>query len=343
MLRLMPDPSLANRLLDAQVAWLVGRLTGPDLPELIAHDVDDLLAAGARLRLADLVDAEEIKALIRQLFEEVPPSVAASTLVEAAADVAHSGPTASFSMSDLIDREHVERLVDEAFGMTDLGAIVLDRLTESPLVAGLASRFVARIVNDVVQSNRALAEKIPGVGSLVSFGASAAGRVIGAADKQFEQVLGDTAGKGAVFVMRRLNKIVIETLKDPATRRAALEVFDLYADQPVTSLNQISSREDARRVAGLLQDIVITGARTDPVLAVADALVDRFFTIYGEHPPTELLDELGITRDNLVEHATALAPRLLAAAHESGELELLLRSRLEPFFGSPEVAAILGA
>lgn len=337
----MTAESVAARLLDAQVAWLLAQLTGPGLSELIAEDVDDLLAAGAGIPLASLVGAAEVKDVIRSVVEKVPPSTAASTLVGVAADIAYDGPSERFTLADLIDREHVAGLTEEVLGSVDLAERLLDSLTESPLVATLASRFVGRVVNDVVQMNQAMADKIPGVGSLVSFGTSAAGKVFGAADKQLQQMLGDTAGKSAVFAMRRLNKIVVETLKDPTTRDAVLEVFDLYADKPVGRLDQLGSREDVHRIAGLLQDIAIAGAPTDPVLALMDALVDGFFATYGEHPVTTLLDELAITRDDLVTHATAIAPGLLAAARESGELERLLRARLEPFFASAEVRAIL--
>ncbi len=337
----MPNPSTADRLLDAQVAWLLERLTGPDLPGLIAEDVDDLLLAGSRLRLGEVATADDIKAVAHLLFTNVPASTAASTLVGVAADVAYDGPAERFTLADLIDREHVESLADEALAMTDLAEKFLDQLTESPLVATLSSRFVGRIVNDVVQMNQAVADKIPGLGSLVSFGTGAAGRMIGAADKGFQQVIGDTAGKGATFAMRRLNKVVIETLKDPSTKDAVLEVFDLYADKPVVRVDQLGSREDATRIAGLLQDIVIAGAPTEPVLALVDALIDGFFATYGEHPVSALLEDLDLGRDDLVDHATAIVPRVLEQAKESGELERLLRSRLAPFFASPEVAAIL--
>lgn len=333
--------SVAGRLLDAQVAWLTGLLTGPGVAGVIAADVDDLLLAGSKIPLDSLVRAEDVKPVVHHLLVTVPPSSAASTLFQLSADLTYAGPAEDFTLADLVDREHVASLTDEVLGMTDLAERFLDRLTQSPLVATLASRFVGRIINDMVQANRAAAEKIPGVGSLVSFGANAAGKVIGAADKQIEQMLGDAAGKGAVFAMRRLNKVVLDTLEDPTVREAVLEVFDLYADQPVTGLDELGSRDDVRRIAGLLQDIAIAGAPTGPVLALADALVDGFFTTYGEHPVTALIDDLDLTRDAIVEHATAIVPGILRAAAESGELERLLRTRLEPFFASPEVAAIL--
>jgi len=337
----MPLPPTASRLLDAQVAWLIGRLTGPDLPDRLAADVDDLLETGTRLQVGDLVEPDEVKKLGRLLVTTVPASTAASTLVAATADVVYDGPAERFALSDLIDRENVEGLVDEALALTDVAEAFLDRIAESPLAASLGAKFVGRIVNDVVQMNQAVADKIPGVGSLVSFGTSTAGKVFGAADKQLQQLLGDTAGKSAAFAMRRLNKIIVETLKDPATRAAVLQVFDLYADEPLPQLDKLGEREDIHRVAGLLQDIVIAGAPTDPVLALMDALIDGFFGVYGEQPVTSLIEDLGLTRDDLVEHATTIVPRVLEAARQSGDLEALLRSRLEPFFTSPEVIAIL--
>lgn len=339
----MPAPTVAEQLLNAQVAWLVDQLTGPELPDLIAQDVDELLATGSRLPVRSLVGPAEVKSLIHLVLDKVPPSAAASTLVEAAADVAYDGPAENFTLADIVDRENVESLVGEVLGMTDVAEKFLDQIADSPLVAGLASRFVGRIVGDMVQANQAMADKIPGLGSLVSFGTSAAGKVVGAADKQLQQVLGDTAGKGATFAMRRLNKVVIDTLKDPTARDAALQVFDLYADKPVVRINQLGTREDIQRLAGLIQDIVIAGAPTEPVVALVDALVDAFFATYGDLPATTLLDDLGITRNDLVDQAAAIVPGLLAAAHESGELDRLIRARIAPFFSSPAVTAILGS
>lgn len=335
-------PATADRLRDAQVAWLVERLTGPDAAATIEADVDALLEIGSRTTVGALVDAEAVKQVVRVALERVPPSAGAGTLVGHAADVVYDGPGATYTLADVLDRENAERIVEEVLGAADLIERVLDDLTRSPLVAGLAARFMGRIVNDVVATNRAVAEKIPGVGSLVSLGAKSAGRVIGAADRQLEQVLGDTAAKGAAFAMRRLNKIVVETLKDPTTKAAVLQVFDLYADEPVPRLDEVATRDDAHRVADLLHDIVIAGAPTEPVLSLVDALIDGFFTVYGEETVATLIEELDLDRDTLVAQAIAFATPVLTTARESGDLERLLRERLAPFYASPEVAAILG-
>ncbi|WP_232680547.1 hypothetical protein [Nocardioides sp. R-C-SC26] len=333
---------LAARLLDAQVAWIVERLTGPDLPGLIEQDVDDLLALGGRITVGGLVDADAVSALVREALTSLPPSAAASTAVSVAAAVAHEGPEEPVSLTDLVDRDHVEALTNEALRLVSVLETVMDELAESPLVAGLAARFVGRLVTEVLAANRAVAEKLPGVGSLVSLGASIGASAAGAAGKQLEGLLGDTAGKGATIAMRRLNKIVVETLRDPATRAAVLEVFDTYGDQPLPPLSTVTTRDDVERVAGLVQDLLIGAAPTAPVTALADALVRGFLDAYGDHPVSTLVEDLGLTRDDVVRHARALVPRALEAAAATGELDAVVRTRLEPFFASAEVAQILG-
>ncbi|KRC59621.1 MULTISPECIES: hypothetical protein [unclassified Nocardioides] len=329
--------SRAERLLDAQVAWLVGRLTGDELPALVERDLRALLDLEARITLADLVDAEQAKRQVRAVLTTVPASTGASTVVTMLADVLYDGPEASYTLGDLVAREDLERVAEEALSRTDLVARLLDDVSASPIASTLASRFVGRLVGEVMQSNRAAAEKIPGLGALVALGVGAAGVVAGAADKQLEGVL----GMGASFATRRLNRVLVETLKDPAARAAVLEVYDLYADRPIPHLRDSAKRQDVHRAAGLAQDLAISGAASEPVLALADAVVDAFWRIYGEHPATAFAVDLGLDRDALVSQATSMAAVAVAVAHDNGDLERLVRERLEPFYASPEVAAIL--
>ncbi len=333
----MTNASLAERLLDAQVAWLVGRLTGDELAGIVERDLRALLDLESRITLADLLDAERAKRIVREALATVPPSTGASTIVTMVADVVYDGPEASYTLGELVSRDDVERIAEAALSRTDLVARVLDDISASPLASTLASRFVGRLVGEVLQSNRAAAEKIPGLGALVALGVGAAGVVAGAADKQIEGVL----GMGATFATRRLNRVLVETLRDPAARAAVLEVYDLYADRPIPHVRDTAKRKDVHQAAGLLQDVAISGAASEPALALADALVDAFWRIYGDHPATAFADDLGLDRDALIGQATSMAAVAVSVAHDRGDLERLVRERLAPFYASPEVAAIL--
>ena len=311
-----------------------------DLPTLVAEEVASLLAVGQRLTVGALVDADDVFALISDVLERVPPSTAASTFTAVLAEVLHAGPADGEELGDVVPREHVEALTDAALAGTDTLKDALDDLTRSPAVAAVAGRFMARVVSEVVQTNRAMAEKLPGLGSLVSFGAGAAGKVIGAT--QVDALVGAAAGQGAGFAVRRLNAIVVDTLRDPGTRAAVLEVYGLYADQPLTGLQRAMTLEQAQHLAGLVQDVVIDAAPSAPVQALVRAVAEGFVATYADHPVSELVADLGVDAEAVTAHVTTLAARAITAAREAGELEPMVRSRLAPFWESSEVAALLG-
>ena len=332
---------LAEQLLDAQVSWCIERLTGDELPGLVTRAIGDAYTVAEQCTTSQLVDVGQVKALARQLSDSIPPSAAATTLAEVSAGVLMANPAGEYTLRELIDRENVERITAEVLALTPALERVLDDLTRSPLVASLASQFVGRIVNDVLAGNRAVAAKIPGVGSLVNIGTTAAGKVIGKTGEQFEQMFGDTAAKGAEFMMGRLNKIILATLNDPRTGVAVLEVFDLYADRPAGRHDSVLSEDDAQRIASLAQDVAIPAAASAPVRDLIDALIDAFFQIYADYPAATLLEDLDLGRDALTAHALAFSPRVISAAVATGEVERAVREQLAPFYSSPAVAAIL--
>lgn len=335
--------SLAEQLLDAQVAWLRTQLTGPALADRAAEAVDDLLEVTAGIPLAELVDPAEVARVGRRLVSGVPSSEAATRLVGATAELVYDGPSTPFTPGDVLDRDHVEALVTELLGATRLASETLDELATSPLAATVASRFVSRLVGEVLASNRAVAEKIPGVGGLVSFGSSAASRVRGAADRPLDALVGGISGsRGAAFAAKRLNKVILDTLADPTTRDAVMEVWDMHAGRAVPRPADHVDRDKVLRFAGVLHTLVAHAAASDPVGQLVEELVGVFFAAYGTSSVAEVLDDLGITRDELVADAQVFAAQALERVDREGRLEPLLRARLAPFFALPEVRDLLG-
>ena len=240
-----------------------------------------------------------------------------------------------------MERERVEVLVDELLGLTPVLDRALERLVASPQVGTVASRFMGRIVGEVLQANKAVADKVPGLGQLMSFGTSAASKVMGAADKQFEGLISDSMGKGGTFAVRRLNRIVIETLNDPTTREAVLQVWDLMAQERVAGLSRFTTREEFSEVVDAVHELAVTTVASAHVATLGEVIVDAFFDRFGGYTPTELLDELDLSRDDIVADLVRIAPSAVDALRESGDLERIVRAELEPFYTSPEVTALL--
>lgn len=336
------EQSLAQQLLDLQVRHHLARFDEEHLDETVSGIAATVLSAADGRPIGSLVDREAIKPVVHRALVTGPGSAAVGSIVDLVIDVLLAGPPEPYPLGDLVEREQVEVLVDELLALHPLVARALGRLSESPLVGTVASRFMGRVVGEVLQANKAVADKVPGLGTLMSFGTSAASKVVGAADKQFEGLIGDTVGKGGAFAVRRLNAILIETLKDPTTREAALQVWDLAAAGQVRGLGERTSREEIAAVVDAAHALVVATAATEQAAQLADALVDAFFDHFGGYTPTELLAELEIDRDQVVTDLVRIAPGVVGAVRESGDLERIIRAQLEPFYDSVEVRTLLG-
>ena len=333
--------SVAQRLLDAQVAYHLDALAGERLADTVSALADSLLSGAGRHSVGELVDRQAIKAIVARSLVTVPASAAVGGIIDAVTDVVLEGPADPYPIGELVDRERFEVLLDELLALNPLLEQSLERLTASPMVGTIATRFMSRVVAEVLQANKAVADRVPGLGPLMSFGTITASRMMGAADKQLDGLLGDAVGKSGSFAVRRLNRILIETLRDPTTRAAVLEVWDLVAETPVAGLDRRMSREELAGVVDAAHDLAVSTLASEHIAELGSVIVDGFFERFGGHTPAELLDELDIGRDDLVTDLVRIAPGVVAALRESGDLERIVRERLEPFYASPEVRVLL--
>lgn len=333
---------LADRLLDAQVEFVLAELSSGRFAEVAASAVTDASAVAATVVVADVVDADQVKQAGRRLVELIGGSVFVEDMGPALADAIYAlSYSEDHRLGEVVDRDPVAALVAKLLSMNTLHERALDRLTESPLVAVVASRLVAKLIADVVQQNRARAEKVPGVGSLWSLGTSAASRVRGASDRYLDPLLGDAAGKGAEFALRRTNNAIRELIRDAPLQEAAMQMWDLHAEQPISDLRAYLSQQDLRELVLIVSEIVASARNEDYTGDVLDACVDVFFERYGRHDIAAVMLELGIGRDDVVAGIRRFAPPVIEAIKDNGVLAAQIRKRLEPFFHSDTVTALL--
>lgn len=339
----MDARELAERLLDAQVDFVIAEVSGERFAEVVARDVDDLLALAARVSVRDAVDANAVKQAGRLLLERVGDSALVEDMTGALSDAMYDlAASDEFRLGDVVARESVSALLAKLLSMRQLQDRALDRMTESPLVAIVASKFVTKIVSDFLQQNRARAEKLPGMSSLLSLGTSAANKVRSPFDRHLDQLLGDAAGKSAQYALRRTNNAIRELIHDAPLQDAALELWDLHADEPIGELRAYLSRQDLREAVTIVRRLLAQARTSDYAGHVLDAAVDVFFERHGARDVASVLADLGLDGDTLREQALRFARPAIEAARADGSLDALIRARLEPFFASQSVRAILG-
>lgn len=338
----MSEPrEIAERLLDAQVEFLLAEVSGERFTEVVVRDVESVIGVADTLVFRDIVGIDQAKETVRTVIDLIGGSPVIADMVGVFADSIydHIAANNDYTLGQVVDREPVEALLEKIFGMHQAQERILERLTESPLVATVASKFVDKLISDFVEANRQIAGKIPGVSSLISMGQSAAKTAKKATESTF---IGDMAGKGAVFALKRTNNAIREMLRDAPVHDAAMEFWDLHADEPVSGLRDYLTQKDLNELVLLCYEIAITTREKEYFGLLVDECVDVFFTKYGDYTLAAMLPELGLSGDDIAKEILRYVPAVIEGAKRNGVLGKLIRERLEPFYTSDVVLGILG-
>ncbi|WP_327097238.1 hypothetical protein OIE68_46555 [Nocardia vinacea] len=338
----MSEPrEIAERLLDAQVEFLLAEVSGERFTEVVVRDVESVIGVADTLVFRDIVGTDEAKETVRTVIDLIGGSPVIADMVGVFADSIydHIAANNDYTLGQVVDREPVEALLEKIFGMHQAQERILERLTESPLVATVASKFVDKLISDFMEANRQIAGKIPGVSSLISMGQSAAKTAKKATESTF---IGDMAGKGAVFALKRTNNAIREMLRDAPVHDAAMEFWDLHADEPVSGLRDYLTQKDLNELVLLCYEIAITTREKEYFGLLVDECVDVFFTKYGDYTLAAMLPELGLSGDDIAKEILRYGPAVIEGAKRNGVLGKLIRERLEPFYTSDVVLGILG-
>ncbi|MEV6561787.1 hypothetical protein AB0M22_39125 [Nocardia sp. NPDC051756] len=338
----MTEPrEIAERLLDAQVEFLLAEVTGDRFAEVVARDVDSVLGVADTLIFRDIVEVDQAKQTVATIIDLIGGSPVIADMVGVFADSIYDNIAANndYTLGQVVDREPVEALLEKIFGMHQAQERILDRLTESPLVATVASKFVDKLISDFMEANKQIAGKIPGVSSLISMGQSAAKTAKKATESTF---IGDMAGKGAVYALKRTNNAIREMLRDAPVHDAAMEFWDLHADEPVSGLRDYLSQKDLNELVLICYEIAVTTREKEYFGLLVDECVEVFFTKYGDYTLAAMLPELGLSAADISAEILRYGPAVIEGAKRNGVLATLIRERLEPFYTSEKVLAILG-
>src|SRR4051794_6775531 len=114
----MPTDVRTQELLDAQVEWVLGELSGERLLEAIERDVADILAMLDRLVVGETVAREDVKAVAHRWVAMVGDSAPIELLATEIADAVYTLAAADdHGLGEVIGRDHVEALVARVLRM----------------------------------------------------------------------------------------------------------------------------------------------------------------------------------------------------------------------------------
>ncbi|MBL1078940.1 hypothetical protein JK358_31505 [Nocardia sp. 2] len=334
--------AVVTRLTDASVAYFIDQVSGENLVAHADSLLRDIFDIEESLRVSDILDPAAVQGSTLAVIELLTSSTLNRNFFEAIADAVYDlAANDTFRLGDVVDRDGVRKLVATVAGMHVMFERGLDRFAESPMVATVASTFVNRIVSGAGEAVRTRAERLPMMKSAFSLGDRTVGRVLSAGDKAFGERLGDATAAAAQYAVRRTNHAILTVIKETPIADAAMEVYDLFAEQPVSDLRGFIELEELRALIAAVFDLVTTVKNPEYLSDLVGDVVGILLEHYGDYTVAGLVKEIGISPEFLRDEFCRYAPAVIEAAEQDGILADLVRARVEPFFRSEQVREIL--
>jgi hypothetical protein len=332
----------AQRLLEAQIAYLQERISGEQFADLVETEVDHALAAAAALTLNQVVTRDQIKAVAYKYTAllQIPGSI--PELIGEIAERLYSHPANDTSrIGHVIGKDYFTSAVGKALELRTLRERLLAGPYSSPLTAAWVSWVLHRVATDFLDRSRERAGRVPGVSWLLPAGQRLVGVVVPEPERTLHLRIGEFAERAARFMVRSTDPTIPASIDEAALFDAVMDLWDDHVADPVGSFRQFLSQADLEDAMVLVYEFWLSFRNTDYFAALLGEGIDFFFDKYGETSLRELLDEMGVQRKDLVEEAMRFGPPVIEVVKGNGMLAALLRRRLEPFFFSDEVLEIL--
>ena len=114
-----------------------------------------------------------------------------------------------------------------------------------------------------------------------------------------------------------------------------------FGQRPVADVKELVSSEDIQELFVIVFEYWRELRHTDYFNVMLESGVQAFFDKYGDTSLTGLLDELGVTRELMLDDARRFLPPVMAKLQEEGLLEAWLRRHLEGYFQAEETLEML--
>lgn len=335
----------AAALLEAHVEWVLARLEPAALRGEAAAQLDAWLADAARIKLKDVVSRETIHATVHKYAVELQLG---GTLPELVGDVARSlhgravhGKT---RLQDLVPDKAFEQMLDKLLEMQSLREAVVREIVKNPLYASLITELLYAGIQDYVAGGGRIVSRLPGSRAALKIGKAVAKRASPDLGEQVENHIKTFVRNQARAHLEFSERYLLEAFESDAVREALQDVWDEYKQESLASFLSHAEAIDIEEVFVLGYEHWLHLRQTDFFTDMVNAGIDTVFAKLGDHSLSELLlDDIGISREMMLDDAMRFLPPVIAALKRKKLLEPWVRRELAGFYASERCREILSA
>lgn len=329
-------------LLEAHVQHEMARYGARRLRQTIRDEVSMLFAWLQRAPLGDLVTPDQVNALIaRQVVERPLPRAIAEIAASMSRRVLEAPGNRRTSLADICPRASFDAAVAKLAGLEDARRELIHRLVTSTVYTQQISDALFTGIKDYLLTENILAQKIPGLASLIKLGKFAVNKTMQPLEAAVEKTVKAYIESNLGSTIRRSEQSINAYFDQNRISSLGNNVWSGVASRPISDYSGLLDGEDLDDLVALGLDFWLHFRKTPYFKEIYTDLVQAFFVQQGDRPLAAVLADYGLTEKIAVSELMQMLAPGIARARADGYLEQRIRAQLESFYAAPGTATLI--
>ncbi|GAA3925188.1 hypothetical protein [Litoribacillus peritrichatus] len=288
--------------------------------------------------LKQWVTPEQIKQIIhRNVVEQEIPGAIAEIAGEAATRLFTSEKHRNTQLNEVITAHQFEEFVDKLLELEQQRIDGLDHIIDLPIYGDLISSVVYQAITRYIYESNVLTKKVPGVSSVLKMSRAVVNKTAPKLGGAVEESVKRYITNNLDFILEQSKSFLEFSITEEQLKASAMDLWDIYEHKTLGEIQQGMDSIDLSEFVVLGYEFWLRYRTTEHFKDNYELIVDYLFETYADENLSTLLEDFMITPERLLTEVEHIAPLALNTLKESGQLEGLIRRRLESFYCS-EVA-----
>jgi hypothetical protein len=333
---------LIHQLLEAHIEHELNRFKDDVYKQTIEEEVSAVFEWVKKIKLKEVVTPEQIIGIIRRNVVELPVAGGVTELAgEMSQKVLASSQNKKTSLEDIFARKQYDDIVDKVGSLKTARNDVIHRLVTSSAYSQQISEVLFIGIKEYLLEENIIAKKVPGVSSLIKMGKFAVNKTMHSLEVAIENKVKSYIESNLESTIRRSEKSLINYFDETRIVDTGEEIWESIAETKLAKYFTAIDDNDMEDFIVIGYDFWLHFRKTKYFKGIYTELVKYFFKKYGDKELDVILEDIGVTREMVINELIEIVAPGIEKALSIGYLEERIRARLEDFYLSKKATALI--
>lgn len=308
-------------------------LQGDGLKQTIDEGISALFEWLEDVSLNDFLTARQVQECVQRNVIEPPISDEILAFLTECAKRIHSRMVNDETkLEGTLTKRQYDKLIENLIELEDLRNEIINQVVSSSIFSMVITNTLYGGIKGFIVSENVLVKNIPGASSLLKVGMELMNKTTLGLVWSIDEKMKEFVDNNIQNILKDSERFLVESLDEKLLRELGNELWDAASKYNAHSATEYVDPEHIESVAPIIKDIWLHFRKNTIFSKMCDTLVEYFFERYGDKKIRTILEEIGITRDAVLNELNELAVPVLGKDVVSSYREKRIRARLEAYY-----------